>query len=86
LKSLKDGAGLIGSTRSCRYANHKSEQKYDKSSDVVLPREKDAIKAQSAKIFYGNWQLVENNLEYLTVNDRHRHQYERSTESMKAMH
>lgn len=57
--------------RSCRYANHKSERKYDRSSRIILPREEDPIKAQSANIFYGKWQLVKNDLEHLAISDRH---------------
>jgi Domain of unknown function (DUF4385) len=75
----------MGYTRSSRYANHKSGQKYDKSSNIILPREEDPIKAQSAKIFYEKWQLAKNDLEYLKLSNRHRHQYERSTESTKVM-
>jgi len=43
----------MGFTRSRRYANHKSGQKYD-STGAILPQEKDAlvsVKAQSASIF-----------------------------------
>jgi hypothetical protein len=60
-KRQKDFVGMdmarkfleMGHTRSRRYANHKSGQKYD-SSGSVLPQEKDAlvsVKAESARIF-----------------------------------
>lgn len=74
----------MGYTRSRRYANHKSGRKYDKSSKILLPREEDSIKAQSAKIFYEKWQLAKTDIEYLKLSDRHRNQYERLTESGKA--
>lgn len=46
----------MGYTRSRRYANHKSGRKYAEASREVLPREEDALKAESAKIFYEKWQ------------------------------
>ena len=45
----------MGYTRSRRYANHKSGRKYDKDSKAILEREEDAVKAESAKIFYEKW-------------------------------
>lgn len=66
----------MGYTRSRRYANHKSGRKYDKTSKLVLPREEDPIKAESAQIFYEKWQLAKTDLEYLKLSDRHRKQYE----------
>src|ERR1044071_6990582 len=39
----------MGFTRSRRYANHKSGKKYAKSGKEILPREEDAVKAESAK-------------------------------------
>lgn len=76
----------MGYTRSRRYANHKSGHKYDKESNLVLPREEDPIKAQSAKIFYEKWQLAKTDLDYLKLSDRHRNQYERSAESLEVTH
>ncbi len=73
----------MGYTRSLRYANHKSGRKYDRNSKVILPREEDPVKAQSAKIFYAKWQLVKTDVEYLKLSDRHRNQYERSLNSVK---
>jgi Domain of unknown function (DUF4385) len=65
----------MGYTRSRRYANHKSGRKYTQAAKVVLPREEDPIKAESAKIFYEKWQLAKTDLEYLKLADRHRKQY-----------
>jgi hypothetical protein len=42
----------MGYTRSRRYANHKSGQKYRQGTREVLARQDDAIKAESARIFY----------------------------------
>jgi hypothetical protein len=74
----------MGYTRSRRYANHKSGRKYDKNSRVILPREEDPIKAQSAKIFYETWQLAKTDSEYLKLSDRHRNQYEQLTAPIEA--
>lgn len=66
----------MGYTRSRRYANHKSGRKYAAASKVVLPREEDPIKAESAKIFYEKWQQAKTDPEYLQLADRHRQLYE----------
>jgi hypothetical protein len=65
----------MGYTRSRRYANHKSGRKYTKDTKIVLPREEDPIKAESAKIFYAMWQLVKTDPDYLSEIDRHERQY-----------
>lgn len=61
----------MGFTRSRRYANHKSGQKYDGAVPMnkkgqsgshgreILPKDVDEIKAQSADVFYKAWQNVE---------------------------
>lgn len=59
----------MGYTRSRRYANHKSGRKYDKDSKIILPIDEDPMKAQSAKIFYEQWQLVQADLEYKKLVD-----------------
>lgn len=66
----------MGYTRSRRYANHKSGRKYAAGSKTVLPREEDPIKAQSARIFYEQWQLAKTDPEYIRLSERHRDQYE----------
>ncbi len=66
----------MGYTRSRRYANHKSGRKYAGGSKTVLPREEDLIKAQSARIFYEQWQLARTDSEYVRLAARHRDQYE----------
>lgn len=60
----------MGYTRSRRYANHRSGKKYDGPVPAdqkgrsgahgrsVLPREEDAVKAESAAIFYEAWQAA----------------------------
>ena len=69
----------MGCARSCRYANHKSGRKYlkdsPKDSKIILPREEDLIKAESAKMFYKVWQLAKFDLQYLRLSDCHRKQY-----------
>ena len=78
-KEQKDFVGMdmarkflqMGYTRSRRYANHKSGRKYAKESKLILPRQEDPIKAESAKIFYEFWQLAKTDLEYLVMLDRH---------------
>lgn len=66
----------MGYTRSRRYANHKSGRKYAEGSKEVLPREEDAVKAGSAKIFYEKWQKARGDKKYLELKKRHREKYE----------
>lgn len=66
----------MGYTRSRRYANHKSGQKYDGAVPAdkkgvsgahgrsILPREEDKVKAASAAIFYTQWQRALKNPTY----------------------
>jgi hypothetical protein len=66
----------MGYTRSRRYANHKSGKKYDGPVPASkkgqsgahgreqLPREIDAIKAESAAIFHAQWQRALKNPSY----------------------
>lgn len=59
----------MGFTRSRRYANHKSGQKYD-SSGSVLPQEKDAltsVKAMDAMVFKNIRDRVANDPEYVRM-------------------
>ena len=67
-------------TRSRRYANHSSWQKYEKNPQdannsseesklrkKILPLNEDFLdneKAQSARIFYEKWKLAESNKQY----------------------
>ena len=65
----------MGYTRSRRYANHSSGQKYIHSSDKakpdkLLPQEKDwqtNDKAQSARFFYEQYLKVKNDEEYVRM-------------------
>ena len=65
-KRQKDFVGMdmarkflqMGFTRSRRYANHKSGQKYDKDLNIK-PFENDAEKARAAEVFKKVWHRVE---------------------------
>jgi Domain of unknown function (DUF4385) len=65
----------MGYTRSRRYANHKSGRKYTKDTKIVLPRDEDPLKAESAKIFYAMWQSVKTDPDYLRSIEQHEQQY-----------
>lgn len=67
----------MGYTRSRRYANHRSGRKYKEGTKEVLEREGDAIKAESAKIFYEKWKKAGEDKKYLVLKKRHRELYER---------
>lgn len=67
----------MGYTRSRRYANHRSGRKYKEGTKEVLEREEDAIKAESAKIFYEKWKKAGEDKKYLVLKKRHRELYER---------
>ena len=66
----------MGYTRSRRYANHKSGRKYKEGTKEVLEREEDAVKAQSARIFYEKWKKAREDKEYLRLKKQHRDRYE----------
>jgi hypothetical protein len=66
----------MGYTRSRRYANHRSGRKYKDGSKEVLVREEDAVKAESAIIFYEKWKKVREDKEYLELKKSHRELYE----------
>jgi hypothetical protein len=66
----------MGYTRSRRYANHKSGRKYDKDSKAILEREEDAVKAESAKIFYEKWRKASEDKKYLGMKKIHQALYE----------
>jgi hypothetical protein len=68
----------MGYTRSRRYANHRSGQKYKQGTREVLAREEDPVKAVSAKIFYEKWKKAREDREYLEFKKRHRELYERT--------
>ena len=68
----------MGYTRSRRYANHKSGRKYTEGKKEVSPREEDAVKAESARIFQEKWKLAREDKEYLQMKKRHRKSYESS--------
>ena len=61
----------MGYTRSRRYANHKSGRKYEKDSKEILAREEDAVKAESAKIFYEKWKKAREDKKYLEMKKAH---------------
>ena len=66
----------MGYTRSRRYANHKSGRKYKEGTREVLARDEDAIKAESAAIFYEKWKKAREDRKYLELKNRHRILYE----------
>jgi Domain of unknown function (DUF4385) len=68
----------MGYTRSRRYANHKSGRKYEKDSKgkVLLVREEDPVKAESARVFYEKWQLAKIDPDYQKMAIAHQAQYE----------
>ena len=67
----------MGYTRSRRYANHKSGRKYKEGSKEVLEREEDAVKAESAKIFYEKWKKAREDTQYLDLKRQHKERYEK---------
>jgi hypothetical protein len=66
----------MGYTRSRRYANHKSGQKYRPGTGEVLEREEDPVKAESAKIFYEKWKKAREDKKYLELKKQHRERHE----------
>jgi hypothetical protein len=67
----------MGYTRSRRYANHKTGRKYKEGTQEVLPREEDAVKAESAKIFYEKWKKAREDKKYLELKKQHKERYEK---------
>ena len=66
----------MGYTRSRRYANHKSGRKYKEGTREVLQREEDAVKVESAKIFYEKWKRAREDKKYLELKKQHKERYE----------
>lgn len=85
-KSKEDFVGMdmarkflqMGYTRSRRYANHKSGQKYKKGTKEVLERQEDPLKAESAEIFYEKWKKAREDKKYVELKKQHRKLYEKS--------
>ncbi|HKY05601.1 MAG TPA: DUF4385 domain-containing protein [Blastocatellia bacterium] len=71
----------MGYTRSRRYANHRSGRKYAEGSREQLPREEDAVKAESARIFHEKWQKAKEDKKYLELKKRHTQMYEKKQSS-----
>ena len=67
----------MGYTRSRRYANHKSGRKYSDGTREVLQREEDAVKAESARIFYEKWKKAREDKKYLELKKLHKERYEK---------
>ena len=74
----------MGYTRSRRYANHKSGRKYYRDSKAILEREEDAVKAESAKIFYEKWRKASEDQKYLEMKKIHQALYEPGRRTSKA--
>jgi hypothetical protein len=68
----------MGYTRSRRYANHRSGQKYKKGTKEILEREADLVKVESAQIFCEKWKKAREDTQYLEQKERHRELYERN--------
>jgi hypothetical protein len=66
----------MGYTRSRRYANHKSGRKYKEGTKEILAREGDALKAESARIFYEKWKKAREDKRYLELKKQHKERYE----------
>ncbi|HEY9810074.1 MAG TPA: DUF4385 domain-containing protein [Halomicronema sp.] len=79
----------MGYTRSRRYANHKTGQKYAKNPQKeltqeaqklarkeILPNQEDPIKAASAAIFKEKWLQAKTNKKYLALRQKHQQMYE----------
>ena len=66
----------MGYTRSRRYANHKSGRKYKEGTREILQREEDAVKAESARIFYEQWKKAREDKKYLELKNQHKERYE----------
>jgi hypothetical protein len=83
-KAMEDFVGMdmarkflqMGYTRSRRYANHKSGRKYQEGTGEVLQREEDAVKAESARIFYDQWKKAREDKKYLEWKKLHKERYE----------
>lgn len=85
----------MGYTRSRRYANHKSGKKYkgpvpdDKKGQSgahgreELPREIDAVKAESAAIFKEKWEQAKQNEQYQKMMADFKKRYEHSETEQK---
>lgn len=67
----------MGYTRARRYANHKSGRKYKEDTKEVLVREEDAVKAESARIFYEKWKKAREDKKYLEMKLQHKERYEK---------
>ena len=67
----------MGCTRSRRYANHKSGQKYGRGSKQILERDEDRVKAESAAIFYETWKKAREDKKYLELKKLHQERYEK---------
>ena len=67
----------MGYTRSRRYANHKSGRKYSEGTREVLQREEDAVKAESARIFYEKWKKAREDKKHLELKKLHKERYEK---------
>ncbi|MEP7293766.1 MAG: DUF4385 domain-containing protein [Chloroflexota bacterium] len=64
----------MGYTRSRRYANHRSGNKYD-DQGKALPRQEDPVKAESARIFYARYVEARDDADYQRLKKAHQEQY-----------
>lgn len=61
----------MGFTRARRYANHRSGRKWTADRTEILPREHDAVKAESARIFYEQYVRAREDPEYQRLKLEH---------------
>ncbi len=61
----------MGFTRARRYANHRSGRKWTADRTKVLPQEPDAVKAESASIFYEQYVRAREDPEYQRLKREH---------------
>lgn len=70
----------MGFTRSRRYANHSSGEKYDNERHVK-PQDKhseQSQKAESARIFYGYYEQAKTNKHYMKLKEEHKRRQQKT--------
>jgi hypothetical protein len=65
----------MGWTRARRYANHSGGRKYAADGETVLPRVTDAVKAESAAIFYKVYVAAREDPAYKQLKREHQSKY-----------
>jgi hypothetical protein len=65
----------MGWTRARRYANHASGRKYDRKTKAARPREENAQKAESARVFYKRYVEARENGKYRELKRKHQERF-----------